>query len=57
LRKEETSAIVTSDEKLDRRERRDRAKECRGACSRRHRQPERVAQGEEEFSFESAITH
>jgi len=45
LRKEETSAIVTSDEKLDRRERRDRAKECRGACSRRHRQPERVAQG------------
>jgi len=37
--------MVTSDGKLDRRERGDRAKDCRGARSRPHRQPERVAQG------------
>jgi hypothetical protein len=44
-RKEETSAMIIGDEKLDRRERRDRAKDRRIACLRPHRQPERVPKG------------
>jgi hypothetical protein len=37
--------MIIGDEKLDRRERRDRAKDHRIACSRPHRQPERVPEG------------
>jgi hypothetical protein len=45
LRKEETSAMILDDEKLDCRKRRDRDQDRRIGCSRPHLQPERVAKG------------
>jgi hypothetical protein len=39
--------MIMGDEKLDRREFRDRAKDRRTACSRPHLQPERVPEGQE----------
>jgi hypothetical protein len=58
LRKEETSAMITGDEKLDRREFRDHAKDRRIACSRPASTTRTGSQGRgEKFLFESVGTH
>jgi hypothetical protein len=57
-RKEETPAMIVGDEKLDRRERHDRAEPYEGTQCARVLQPEQVPVGEgRKFLFESAVTH